>query len=326
MNKTSPIIFFGNEKFATGLPAAEPIIQNSLRRAGYQIEEIVTTRTIPKHETTVAVLAAYGKILPQEVLDQFPLGIINVHPSLLPQYRGPTPIEQAILGGVAKTGVSIMKLTQKMDAGPIYKQKTLHLSGGESKAELAASLQRLGAELLLEVLPEIINGSLSPRQQPHPDRTTYSKLLKKSDGEIDWNKSAVRIEREIRAYLGWPGSRAKIAGKDVIITDVTVVDQTGRAGEWITSAKNVLEPHKLPYSKAESARAKTVLSEGEVPVGTSKEEKQFAAEVSRSGDERALRGSSLLVFCGQQALVINRLKPAGGKEMTGQAFMSGLRD
>lgn len=219
-----PIVFFGNEKLATGIPEVEPVIRTAVTRAGFEMEQVVTgsLSDLRPHESKLAVLAAYGRIIPQSVLDQFPSGIINVHPSLLPAYRGPTPIEQVILDGATKTGVSIMRLSAGMDEGPIYKQATLHLTGTESKAELAQKLQKLGSEILVEVLLGIADGSLKPRNQPHPDRATYSKKLTKEDGIIDWNKPALQIEREIRAFIGWPKSSTTLAGKEVIITKAHV--------------------------------------------------------------------------------------------------------
>ncbi len=227
------VVFFGNEKLATGLPDAKPVIRNAVSSAGFEIEQVVTgkLKDLRPHEAKLAVLAAYGRIIPQSVLDQFPLGIINVHPSLLPQYRGPTPIEQAILDGVNKTGVSIMQLTAGMDEGPIYKQKIVHLSGQETKAELVTKLQEIGAQLLTEILPAIASGSLKPRQQSHPSRATYSHLLTKEDGAIDWNKPAERLEREVRAFAGWPKSRTNLAGKEVIIVQVKVAKDVLKPGE-----------------------------------------------------------------------------------------------
>jgi methionyl-tRNA formyltransferase len=233
MKKTSKkIVFFGNEKLATGIPTAKPIIRNAVVAAGFEIEQHITGKLseLLPHEAQLAVLAAYGHIIPGSVLEQFPLGIINVHPSLLPLFRGPTPVEQAILDGVTTTGVSIMRLTAGMDEGPVYKQKSVRLTGKESKAQLATQLQKLGSELLVEVLPEIAAGTLNPRQQPHPDRATYSQLLVKEDGHIDWQKSAQQIEREVRAFAGWPGSRTVIAGKEVIIIAAEVDNAEGAAG------------------------------------------------------------------------------------------------
>lgn len=237
------LVFFGNEKLATGIPQPKRYILEAVENAGFEIEQVVTGRLneLGEHEAQLAVLAAYGRIIPQRVLDEFPLGIINVHPSLLPAYRGPTPIEQAILDGTPKTGVSIMKLTAGMDEGPIYKQKTVHLSGNESKTELTEVLQQLGAQLLVEVLPEIITGSLEPRQQPHPDRATYSRLLTKDDGIIDWQKPAIQLEREVRAFAGWPKSRTTLGGINLAITKASVVEMGKAApGQLMVEKKRLL--------------------------------------------------------------------------------------
>jgi len=229
MKKSQKIVFFGNEKLATGINGVEPVILNSLRRAGYVIEQVVVgpINELQPHESRLAVLAAYGHIIPQSVLDQFPLGIINIHPSLLPKYRGSTPIEQAILDGETKTGVSIMQLSFKMDEGPLYAQRTVQLSGKETKGELTAKLHELGAEMLIEVLPAIFSGDLQPRQQPHPDRATYTRRLTKQDGSIEWNKSAEEIVREIRAYSGWPKSSCTLFGIDMSILEAGVSDGWG---------------------------------------------------------------------------------------------------
>lgn len=243
MTKTSPtVVFFGNEKLATGLPPAKPIIREAVRAAGFGIEQVVTGKLseLQPHQSRLAVLAAYGHIIPQRVLDEFPLGIINIHPSLLPAYRGPTPIEQAILDGAKKTGVSVMLLTAGMDEGPVYKQRTVHLTGNEAKAELTEKLQMIGAELLTEVLPAIADGSLQPRQQPHPDRATYSQLLTKEDGLMDWTKPAHQLEREVRAFAGWPSSYTTLADKDVIITEAEVVDTAGQPGEIRVENKRLI--------------------------------------------------------------------------------------
>lgn len=229
MKKFQKIVFFGNEKLATGIDNVDPVILNSLTVAGYDIEQVVRgpLNELQPHESKLAVLAAYGHIIPQSVLDQFPLGIINIHPSLLPKYRGSTPIEQVILDGEKKTGVSIMQLSFKMDEGPIYKQKSVNLSGKETKEELTAELQKLGAELLIEVLPSIFSGKLKPRQQSHPDRATYTRRLAKQDGLIDWNKSAEAIYREIRAFQGWPKSSCVLFGIDMTVLESRVSDGRG---------------------------------------------------------------------------------------------------
>jgi methionyl-tRNA formyltransferase len=223
--KSGTVVFFGNEKLATGITGVKPVIRQAITEAGFDIEKVITGKLsdLGEHTSKLAVLAAYGRLIPQSVLDEFPLGIINVHPSLLPAYRGPTPIEQAILDGATKTGVSIMRLTAGMDEGPIYKQKTIHLTGNESKAGLALRLQQLGSKLLVEVLTGIAGGTLNPRKQPHPSRATYSHLLTKEQGLINWHKTADQLEREIRAFAGWPKSRTNLGGINVSIIKATVV-------------------------------------------------------------------------------------------------------
>jgi methionyl-tRNA formyltransferase len=239
MKTSKKLVFFGNEKLATGISTPEPVIRNAIKNAGFEIEQHVTGKLseLQPYESKLAVLAAYGQIIPVPVLEEFPLGIINVHPSLLPLYRGPTPIEAAILDGASKTGVSIMRLTPGMDEGPIYKQRTIHLKGDETKEALAKVLQRLGSELLIDVLPEIADGTLKPREQPHPNRATYSKLLAKEDGIIDWSKPAQTLEREVRAYLGWPRSQAKIYGHEIILTKARVA-KSNDDGALVVPAKD----------------------------------------------------------------------------------------
>ena len=238
------IVFFGNEKLATGIPTPEPLIRRAAELAGFEVEQIVTGELtdLRPHEAQIAVLAAYGRIIPQRVLDEFPLGIINIHPSLLPQYRGPTPIEQALLDGVEKTGVSIMHLTKGMDEGPIYKQKTLHIEKNESKAALTRRLQQLGADMLQEALPLIASGELQPRQQPHPDRATYSHKITKVDSTLNYQKTAKALEQEIRAYSGWPKSHTTLGSLDVVITEARAVatDELPTPGKVFASKKQLL--------------------------------------------------------------------------------------
>lgn len=239
---TKPLfVFFGNEKLATGIKAPDRLILEAAVNAGFELEQAVTGKLseLKPHNAKIAVLAAYGRIIPQTVLDEFPLGIINIHPSLLPQYRGPTPIEQAMLDGAPKTGVSIMHLTAGMDEGPIYKQRTLSVTHDESKQSLTDRLQILGATLLEETLLDIYNGTLKSRQQPHPSRATYSRKISKKDGILDFSKSAVTLEREVRAFSDWPKSRTSLAGIDVVITSSHAVDlSVGKTGSVESSKKD----------------------------------------------------------------------------------------
>ncbi len=151
------------------------------------------------------IVAAYGKILPEEILEIPKYGCLNVHPSLLPSWRGPSPVQSAILNGDADSGVTIMKIAKKVDAGPVLIQRKLKLEGNETYDVLHDKLGEMGGDLLIEIIPEWITGKIDPQLQDE-SRATYTRILKKEDGKIDWGKSAEEIERQIRAFNLWPGS------------------------------------------------------------------------------------------------------------------------
>ena len=162
----------------------------------------------------IGVLAAYGKILPKAFIEAFPLGILNIHPSLLPKYRGPSPIQAAILNGDKKTGVTIILIDEKMDHGPILAERAINIDNPDY-LELHNQLAELGIKVLLEVLPEWIQGNIKPRSQ-NESEATYSKLIKKEDGQIDWSRPAEEIERMVRAYNPWPGAYTKIKNGEIL--------------------------------------------------------------------------------------------------------------
>ncbi len=153
----------------------------------------------------VGVVAAYGEILRRTVLDIPPLGYLNVHPSLLPLYRGPTPVTAAILSGDDITGVSIIKLVRAMDAGPIVAQATVPLARDARAGPLTDELFAIGSEVLVNVLPLYADGTLQPQAQDD-GQATYCKLLSKDDGRIEWMQPALAVERAVRAFDPWPGA------------------------------------------------------------------------------------------------------------------------
>ena len=152
------------------------------------------------------VVAAYGKIIPKSVLAIPKFGTLNIHPSLLPRWRGASPIQSAILAGDADTGVTIMQLDERMDHGPIVAQHTAHI--GDRKIlyrELHDKLADVGAKLLLETIPDYISGAITPVAQDD-SKATYCTPLTKDDGRIDWTRTAEEIERMVRAFNPWPGT------------------------------------------------------------------------------------------------------------------------
>ena len=284
------LLFFGNERLATGVTSQVSVLR-ALIAAGYNIEAVITSNEdsvsrqkrdleigpvaqaagipviltgktmtleekVQKHQADAAVLVAFGKIVPQKVIDMFPGGIINIHPSLLPKHRGPTPLESVILSGEKETGVSLMQLAAKMDAGPMYAQETVLLHGDETKQMLADQLLDLGANMLIQYLPDILSGNLKPTEQ-NDKQATYDKKIDKSDSVIDWQKPAEELEREVRAYAGWPKSRTTLAKRDVVITKAHVAEGSGIPGTlW-------LEPGQLGVHTKEGVLAIDAL----VPAG-----------------------------------------------------------
>ena len=174
------------------------------------------------------VVASYGKILPQELLDIPKYGALNIHPSLLPKYRGPSPVPETILNGDKETGVTIIKMDQKMDHGPIVSTKKITLSGKEDLPELITKLFRAGAELLVQIIPDFVAGKIKMVEQNHK-LATYTKVLKKEDGFFDINNPPPidQLDRMIRAYSPWPGVWTKWKGKVVKFLPVTLSEAKG---------------------------------------------------------------------------------------------------
>ncbi len=157
------------------------------------------------------VVAAYGLLLPLWLLDWPRFGAVNVHASLLPRWRGAAPIQYAILAGDPQTGASIMKMDGGLDTGPVYSRRRLAIETGENAGMLHDRIARLGGELLIETLPGILNGELEP--EPQDDGlATHAPRIGKSDGVLDWTRSAVELHRRVRAYNPWPVSETATAG------------------------------------------------------------------------------------------------------------------
>lgn len=155
-------------------------------------------------EADLYIVAAFGKIIPKEILEIPKWGALNIHPSLLPRWRGPSPIQYTILHGDKEAGVTIMKMDERMDHGPIVAQRRLEIRKWTFR-ELHDDLAKLGAELLIETLPGWLASEIRPEPQDDA-KATYSKILKKDDGRINWSRPAEEIERAVRALNPWPGT------------------------------------------------------------------------------------------------------------------------
>lgn len=166
------------------------------------------------------VVIAYGKIIPQSILDIPTYGCVNVHASLLPKYRGAAVLNAPILNGDKETGVTIMRMEAGLDTGPILRQAKIKLAGTESLENVHDKLSALGAEILIPTLEDFIAGKIIPQSQDE-SQASYIKTLSKEDGKIDWTKSAVEIERMVRAYNPWPGTFTVSGGKTLKIIAVS---------------------------------------------------------------------------------------------------------
>ncbi|HPR09714.1 MAG TPA: methionyl-tRNA formyltransferase [Candidatus Saccharibacteria bacterium] len=299
------IVFFGNERLATGVVTNLPIL-TMLLEEGYKVAAIVASdsgtasrkqRTLEVEEfakshdipyfspkkladiydnlqalrAEAGILAAYGKMVPESVISLFPQGIINIHPSALPQHRGPIPLEAVMLDGSSETAVSLMALVRSMDAGPVYAQAPVELVGNETKQALAETIGDIGSSMLRSMLPKIFSGECVA--QPQDDAVaTYDTRITKADGVLNFTKPAVQLEREVRAYAGWPGICTTIAGKDVVIT-----------AAHITKTEGLLDTPGSAY----------------------------------------ITNKQLYIQTSNNALIIDKLKPAGKNEMSAAAFIAG---
>jgi methionyl-tRNA formyltransferase len=201
---TAPDKPVGRKQILTPPPAKA--IAQKYKISILQPEKIQDSKfKIQDSKPDLIVVAAYGQILPKEILDIPKRGSLNVHPSLLPKYRGASPIQYAILNGDKKTGVTIILMDEKIDRGPILNQRALEIEKDETSTTLHHKLANLGAGLLMETIPKWIREMIKPRPQDDT-QATYTKILTRGDGEINWKKTAKDLERQIRAFDDWPGS------------------------------------------------------------------------------------------------------------------------
>lgn len=284
-SKTS-IVFFGNERLVSGLDHTDAPVLSGLISYGYnvhavvshhsdtrsrrpkplEVAEIAEAHAIPvflpnrpvdiydelmELRADMGILVAYGRIIPQRVIDLFPLGIINIHPSLLPKYRGPTPIETPIAQQETETGVSIMQLSLGMDEGPVYAQRRVSIAPAETKFTLYGKLAHESTDLLFDILPSIIDGSLTPTPQNDGD-ATYCRLLERADGYIrPQTMTAAEADAHVRAYLGFPGSRVSLGSVEAILTATHVSDEPSDLSVACADGKHLAIDMLKPVGKKE---------------------------------------------------------------------------
>lgn len=252
--------------------------------------------TVKSLKPDILVVVAYGKIFKQEFLSLFPKGAINLHPSLLPRYRGPSPLQAAILAGDKETGVTIQRLVLKMDAGPVLAQRRIPLSGSETTAGLTETAASIGSEMLVSVLEQLASGTTHELPQNETE-ATYCKLIKKEDGLLDWTLPAVTIERMVRAYNPWPGTYTRFKGLALTILKAGIF-----TGDPANPANN-----KIVQAAPVSGTGKG----GECRPG-------FVWGIDKE--------AGILVCTGEGMLVIKELQLQNKRAMDWKAFINGNRD
>ena len=209
--------------------AAPPVKQAAIERglAVFQPASLRRDADTREHIASLGpdliVVVAYGLFLPSDTLAVPTLGALNIHPSLLPRHRGPSPVATTILEGDKSTGVTLMQLDEGMDSGPIIKQRETVIGADETAEELTARLFEMGAGLLTDTLPGWRAGEITATSQLEEDATTTS-LLSRQDGAIDWTQPAERTAQQIRAYHPWPGSFTRWNGRQVKILQASAVE------------------------------------------------------------------------------------------------------
>ena len=200
-----------------GLPVFQPA---SLRRDAEARAHIASL------SPDIIIVVAYGLFLPAETLAVPPLGALNIHPSLLPRHRGPSPVATAILQGDTTTGVTLMQLDAGMDSGPVIAQRETPIGADETAEYLTERLFHMGAELLTDTLPKWRTGEIAPTPQVE-SHATITSLLKREDGAIDWTCSAEYIARQVRAYHPWPGTFTHWNGRQLKIHQASAPGMSG---------------------------------------------------------------------------------------------------
>jgi methionyl-tRNA formyltransferase len=259
MKNTISVVFFGTHEFAT------TILQGLIESPLYSVELVITQPDKPfgrkkimtpppvkvlaeknnipvdqpdtlknyileNKESNIGIVAQYGKIIPASVLKQFTLGLINTHTSLLPKYRGASPIQSALMNSETETGVTIMKMDEGMDTGPILSQEKTQIEPNETYLELDKRLANIASALLNDTVAKYVSGEIQPQKQ-NDNGATLCKLLSRDDGRIDWQKmDATEVFNHYRGLTPWPGIWSTLEGKRIKLNKIEKIEKTLEPG------------------------------------------------------------------------------------------------
>ena len=269
---TAPPRPAGRRGVLTPTPVAELATEHGTPiRTPRTLRDDAVQAELPDAGAELIVLADYGRIIPGTILDMPGHGALNIHPSLLPRHRGAAPVVGTVLEGDSMGGVTVMRMDEGLDTGPIVAQREVPLDGTELAPELEARLAEMGADLLLEVLPGWLDGSVSASPQP-TEGATLTHLLRREDGRLDPARPAAELERQVRAYQPWPGSflehdgvrlkvwAASVLGQDVAVEPGAIILTEGTLGlgtaDGVLRLDEVQPAGKRRMSGAEYRRGK----------------------------------------------------------------------
>jgi methionyl-tRNA formyltransferase len=250
------------EAVRRGIPVRTPV---SLRSEGAQ-------KDFAALKPDVAVVAAYGLILPKGVLAAPPYGCINIHASLLPRWRGAAPIQRAILAGDGETGITIMQMDEGLDTGPVLLQARRAIGPTTTAQDLHDSLALLGAQSIVTALEKLAPGLLPAT--PQPGGATYAPKLTREEGRLDWRKPAAELERQVRAFTPWPGAWFELEGERCKVLSAAVADGNGAPGTvlddklTVACASSALSISRIQRAGKAAMDAEAFLRGNPVPRGT----------------------------------------------------------
>jgi len=255
-------------KGRSGKPAPSPVkvAAEELGLSVFQPEKLREEENVTALKALapeMIVVAAYGQILPESILNIPPLGCVNIHASLLPKYRGAAPIERSILDGEKKTGITTMMMAKGLDTGDILEQKETEILPTDTGESLTLRLAEMGGELILSTIDKLAEGSITPVKQ-NDEESSYAKMLDKALGKLDFSEPAEVLERKIRALTPRPGAYAFLSGKKLILISAEVVPGEGTPGSVIEVAKKYFT---IACGK-DALRVKKLQPEGKKPMDT----------------------------------------------------------
>jgi methionyl-tRNA formyltransferase len=247
------------------------------------------------------VVVAYGQILPPAILDLPRHGCLNVHTSLLPEYRGAAPIQWAIANGDTETGVTIMKMDVRLDTGPIVSQRRTPIRADDDSVTLHDRLAQLGAELLMQTIPDYVAGKIQPVPQPS-EGASYAAKIKREDGRIDWNQPAQTIWNRLRAFTPWPGAFTFLRSAEL--------------GTATTTKRQLIKIWKAEVIEEVSGRDSAL----RCPDAAARRPHLG----QKPGEILQADKTGIIVGCGERALRILELQREGGKRLTVEQFLAGF--